>query len=100
MSSVEEMEQAAKRWQVEEVKKDVKAANTKLDLLISKADNNVTHPQLEEAIKDVREYTNNQISAALSRVTPTVDALKKLSWIIIPVVIGLIADALLKSWSR
>lgn len=100
MSSVEEMEQAAKRWQVEEVKKDVKAANTKLDLLISKADNNVTHPQLEEAIKDVREYTNNQISAALSRVTPTVDALKKLSWITIPVVIGLIADALLKSWSR
>ena len=100
MSTVEEMEQAAKRWQVEEVKKDVKSANTKLDLLISKADNNVTHPQLEEALKDTRTYADNQIAAALSKVAPTVEALRKLSWIIIPVVIGLIADALLKSWSR
>lgn len=97
MKSAEEMEQAAKRWEVASVSKAVETQGKQLDNIELKVDKlldgQVTHQSVDEKLKTLKESIHG-------RYDPIADNVKWVTRALILAVIGLITNVVIQIWSK
>lgn len=92
-SAVEEMEQPAKRWQVQAIQDQVQTANKKLDVLIAK--DYITPKELIESEKKLIDFVNGKIEVIETKYSP----IYKLFWALMTAIViesGLLVFQLVK----
>lgn len=82
-SSTDEMEQAAKQWQVKGVQDELKQVNDKLDAILDNTKNHVTQNQLDTVTQDYKSYTDSKITILEGKYGP----IHKLFWALITAVV-------------
>lgn len=97
--SQKESEQPAKVYQLDAVEAKVDDALKKLDIIVTQTSGVVSQTQLHDAIKEVKEYTDNEIADAkqsvLDKFTPMQKAINKFVWLIVGGVVAVITQAVI-----
>lgn len=97
MKSAEEMEQAAKRWEVASVSKAVETQGKQLDNIELKVDRlldgQVTHQLVDDKLSVLKESIH-------TRYDPYVDNVKWVTRALVLAVIGLVANIAIQLWSK
>lgn len=102
--SAEEMEQPAKRWEVDAVRTAMAAQGKQLEAIDVKIDQlligQVTAAHVDDKIANAKTHLENKINTLQNKYDPIVDNVKWLTRALILAVIGLVANVATQIWMK